>query len=106
MFDKLTAIEQRYDELVALIGTSQVQSDPSEYRKLAKAEIERLVERFREYKTVIGAVAQTEELAASGDPDMRELAHEELKSLVAKRDALLGEMKILIVPKDPNDEKN
>ena len=108
MFDKLTAVEQRYDELVGLLGTSQVQSDPSEYRKLAKAtaEIEAIVERFREYKAVIRDVAQTEELAASGDPDMRALAHAELKSLVAKRDGLLGELKILIVPKDPNDEKN
>ena len=54
MFDKLMAVEQRYDELLQLLGTSQVQSDSSEFRKHAKAaaEIETLVERFREYKTV------------------------------------------------------
>ncbi len=53
MFDKLTAVEQRYDELLALLGTAQVQSDSSEFRKHAKeaSEIETLVERFREYKT-------------------------------------------------------
>jgi peptide chain release factor 1 len=108
MFDKLSATEQRYDELVALLGTSQVQSDPSEYKKLAKAaaEIQPLVERFRDYKAVVQDVVQTEELAASSDPDMRELAQQELQSLVTKRDALLGELKILLVPKDPNDEKN
>ena len=91
-----------------LLGTAEVQSDPSEYRKHAKAlaEIEPLVERFREYKTVVRDIAQTEELAAGGDADMRELAQEELKSLVARRDALLAELKILLVPKDPNDEKN
>src|SRR5467141_1262933 len=107
MLDKLASEEQRYEDLMRLLGTTEVQSDPAEYRKHAKAlaEVEPLVERFREYKTVVRDVAQTEELAASGDPDMRELAHEELKSLVAKRDGLLGELKILLVPKDPNDEK-
>src|SRR6266545_2977347 len=108
MFDKLTAEERRYEELMHLLGTTQVQSDPSEYRKHAKAlaEVEPLVQRFREYKIVVNDVAQTEELAAGGDTDMRELAKEELKSLVARRDALVGELKILLIPKDKNDEKN
>jgi peptide chain release factor 1 len=108
MFDKLTAVEQRYDELVNLLGTAQVQSDPSAFRKHAKAaaEIEALVERFREYKTVIRDLAQAEELAASGDADMRELAAQEVKSLTGKRDALLAQLKILLIPKDPNDERN
>jgi peptide chain release factor 1 len=102
MFDKLAAVEARYDELVQLLGTSEVQSDPSEYKKHAKAasDIEPLVSRFREYKGVVRDLAQTEELAASGDPDLRELALEELKSLTARRDELLADLK------DPNDEKN
>jgi len=108
MFDKLTAVERQYEALMQLLGSSDVQSDPPEYRKHAKAlsEIEPLVERFREYKTVVRDIAQTEEVAASGDADMRSLAQEELKSLTARRDALLGELKRLLVPKDPNDEKN
>jgi peptide chain release factor 1 len=108
MFDKLTAVEQRYDELLSLLGTAQVQSDPSEFRKHAKAaaEIETIVERFREYKTVIRDLTQAEEIAASGDADMRELAAQEVKSLATRRDALLAEMKILLIPKDPNDERN
>src|SRR5439155_8985147 len=79
-----------------------------EYRKHAKAlaEIEPLVERFRDYKTVAQDIAQTEELAAGADADMRALAQEELKSLVARRDALLGQLKLLLIPKDPNDQKN
>jgi len=91
-----------------LLATSEVQSDPSEYRKHAKAlaEVEPLVERFREYKTVVRDVAQTEELAAGTDADMRELAREELKALVAKRDSLVTELKAMLVPKDPNDAKN
>jgi peptide chain release factor 1 len=108
MFDKLTSEEQRYEDLMRLLGTTEVQSDSSEYRKHAKAlaELEPLVEKFREYKTVVRDLTGAEELAASGDPDMRELAKEELKSLTAKRDALVGELKVLLIPKDPNDEKN
>ena len=108
MFDKLATEEQRYEELMRLLGTSAVQSEPQEYRKHAKAlaEVEPLIERFREYKTVVRNVTETEELAGTGDTDMRELAREELKSLLARRDVLIGEMKILLIPKDPNDEKN
>ncbi len=108
MFDKLATEEQRYEELMRLLGTSQVQSEPQEYRKHAKAlaEVEPLIERFREYKTVARGIAEAEELVNGGDPDMRDLAREELKSLVARREALVAEMKILLIPKDPNDEKN
>src|SRR5260221_11667893 len=108
MFDKLATEEQRYEELMRLLGTSEVQSEPAEYRKYAKAlaEVEPLVERFREYKQVVRNIAETEELVDAGDADMRDLAKEELKSLVARREALVGEMKILLIPKDPNDEKN
>jgi peptide chain release factor 1 len=108
MFDKLQATERQYEELLQRLGSVEVQSDAAEYRRSAKAlaEIEPLVERFREYKAVAHDVAQTEELASSGDADMRELAHQELKSLVARRDALVADLKILLVPKDPNDEKN
>jgi peptide chain release factor 1 len=108
MFDKLATEEQRYEELMRLLGTSEVQSEPAEYRKHAKAlaEVEPLIERFREYRTVVRNIAETEELVNAGDADMRDLAKEELKSLVARREALIGEMKILLIPKDPNDDKN
>ena len=108
MFEKLVSEEQRYEDLMRLLGTTQVQSDSSEYRKHAKAlaEVEPLVQKFREYKTVAGDIAQTEELAGAGDTDMRELAREELKSLIARRDALLADLKVLLIPKDPNDQKN
>ena len=108
MFDKLATEEQRYEELMRLLGTSDVQSEPQEYRKHAKAlaEVEPLIERFRDYKTVVQNIAETEELVGGGDADMRDLAKEELKSLLARREVLVGEMKILLIPKDPNDEKN
>jgi peptide chain release factor 1 len=108
MFDKLALEEQRYEELMARLGTSEVQSDAAEYRKHAKAlaDVEPLVEKYREYKSVAADIAGAEELAASADSDMRELAKEELKALVARRDALVADLKVLLIPKDPNDEKN
>ncbi|MBW8866037.1 MAG: peptide chain release factor 1 [Acidobacteria bacterium] len=108
MFDKLAAEEQRYEQLMARLGTTEVQSDAADYRKHAKAlaEVEPLVEKFREYKSVAADIAGAEELASAGDSEMRELAREELKSLNARRDALVAELKILLIPKDPNDEKD
>jgi peptide chain release factor 1 len=108
MFDKLAAEEKRYEDLMALLGTSAVQNDPAEYRKHAKAlsDLEPLVARFREYKTAVQNLAEAEELLQSSDADMRDLAKEEVKSLTARRDALVGDLKLMLVPKDPNDEKN
>jgi peptide chain release factor 1 len=108
MLDKLAAEEQRYEALMRLLGTTEVQSDQAEYRKHAKAlaDLEPLIERFREYKATVQSLADAEELAAAGDADMRELAKEEARSLAAKRDAIVADLKVMLVPKDPNDEKN
>jgi peptide chain release factor 1 len=108
MLDKLNSVEASYEELTALLATPSVQSDSNEYRKHAKAlaEIEPLVEKAREYKSVLKEIEQAEELIKSGDADMRELAGEELDGLKQRRDALIGEIKLLLIPKDPNDQKN
>jgi len=108
MFDKLEATEHQYEELTHRLGSAELQSDPTEYRKQAKtlSEIEETVERYRVYKDVMRDIEQTRELATAGDPDMRDLAQEELKGLVVRRDGLIAELKILLVPKDPNDAKN
>ena len=108
MFDKLLAEESRYEELSRLLSTVEVQSDSNEIRKHSKAlaELEPLVEKFRQYKTIVQEITHAEDLANSADADMRDLAKEELKSLTAKRDVIVAELKVLLVPKDPNDEKN
>jgi peptide chain release factor 1 len=108
MFDKLTTVEARYEELTSSLGSAAVQNDPAEYRKQAKmlAEIEPLVEKYREYKTVASELTQAEELAAAGDPEMRALAQEEVAGLSQRRARIADELKILLIPKDPNDEKN
>jgi peptide chain release factor 1 len=108
MFDKLSTVESRYDELMHRLGTSEVQADPAEYRKAAKAlsDMEPLVQKYREYKAVEQDIAGAEELVRGSDADMRALAEDELKELSARRESLLHEIKILLIPKDPNDEKN
>ncbi len=108
MFDKLTAVEARYEQLMAAVSASSAQGDANAYRTSAKAlaELQPLVERFREYKDVMAEIEQARELAAGDDAEMKALALEELKALETKRDGLLDTIKILLVPKDPNDEKN
>ena len=108
MFEKLQTIETRYDELMALVSDAAVQADPNQYRTHAKAlsEIQPIVDQFREYKMVLAEITETQELAESGDADMREMAEQELATLDTRRDDLLAQIKVLIMPKDPNDEKN
>ncbi len=108
MFDKLTTVEARYEDLMTKLGTTEVQSDQAEYKKAAKAlsELEPLVQAFREYKGVEQDIAGATELARGADADMRELAEEELKALEARREELVHRLQVLLVPKDPNDEKN
>jgi peptide chain release factor 1 len=108
MFDKLLSVENKYDELMTKLGTAEVQADAAEYRRAAKtlSELEPLVQKFREYKNVEQDITGAEELINGNDPDMRDLAREELKTLEVRREALLQDLKILLIPKDPNDEKN
>ena len=108
MFEKLASVESRYEELLASIGTAEIQSDPSEYRKQTKAlsEIEPLVEKFREFKAVAAEIAQADELTKGTDLEMRALAEEELAGLTRRREQIESDLKILLLPKDPNDEKN
>jgi peptide chain release factor 1 len=106
MFDKLSSIETRYDQLMHEMADPAIQSDSTRFRSHSKAlaDIQPLVERFREYKSVTAQIAATEELLK--DPDMRELAQEELRDLQARSEALLADIRVLLVPRDPNDEKN
>ena len=108
MQDKLERVEQRYQTLMGLVSDAAVQADPAEYRAHTKAlaEIQPLVDRFRDYKTVEKEIGQARELAAGDDPEMQALAEQELRELGGRREALLAEIKVLLLPKDPNDERN
>jgi peptide chain release factor 1 len=108
VFDKLVTVEGRYEELMASLGTSAVQNDPNEYRKQAKAlaELQPLIEKYREYKAVADEIKHAEELLKGGDPEMYDLALEELNDLNVQKERVSDQLKILLVPKDPNDDRN
>jgi peptide chain release factor 1 len=106
MIDKLLSVERKYEQMAAELQDSAVQADNAKFRAHSKAlaEMQPLVDRFRDYKDVVKEISVTEEMLK--DPEMRELAQEDLKQLEQKRDALLADIKVLLVPKDPNDAKN
>ena len=106
MFDKLEAVEKRYEELTKMIADPEVISNQSEWQKAIKehASIEDVVLKFREYKSVKKAMEDAEELMQ--DPDMKELAEEEYYSSKEQLPKLEEELKILLIPKDPDDDRN
>ena len=106
MLDKLQAVEARYEKLMSLISDPAVQADPASYRTHTKAlsDIQETVETYRVYRGVMDEKRQAEELA--GDPDMADLAREELAQLNARIVDLEASLRVLMTPKDPNDEKN
>ena len=106
MFEKLQSIEAKYEQLMSEMADPAVHADNAKFRSHSKtlSDMQPLVERFREYKDVAAQIAATQELVK--DPDMRELAQEELTQLQQRSDALLADIKVLLVPKDPNDAKN
>ncbi|MCI8443825.1 MAG: peptide chain release factor 1 [Clostridia bacterium] len=106
MFEKLEAVEKRYDELTKMIADPEVISNNAEWQKLMKehASIEEIVLKFREYKKVKQAMEEAEELMQ--DPDMKELAEEEYYTSKEQLPKLEEELKFLLIPKDPDDEKN
>ena len=106
MFEKLEAVETRYEELTKLIADPEVIANQAEWRKLMKehASIEDVVLKFREYKKVKQEMEEAEELLS--DPEMKELAEVEYyenKELLPK---IEEELKVLLIPKDPDDDKN
>jgi peptide chain release factor 1 len=106
MEDKLEEVEQRFERLTADLGNPEVIGDRTRFSQVAKerAQLEPLVETFREYKRLKKEVDDNQALLA--DPEMRALAKDELEKLGPQRDALLEKLKILLLPKDPNDERS
>lgn len=109
MFQKLAFIEEKYEELSLKISDADVISDLDLWRKLMKehSDMTPIVEKYREYKNVLKTVQDAEEmLRENNDDDFEELLREELSEAKAKIPAIEEELKILLIPKDPNDEKS
>ena len=109
MFERLNQIEAKYEELTRALASPEVIGDSSKYQKTAKAhsEISEIVEKYREYKDLQKGIEESKAMVAEeSDVDLRAYAQEELLRLEERLAAADAELKVLLIPKDPNDEKN
>jgi len=107
--DKLDQLGTRYDELTRELSTAEIVSDSSRFQKVAKqhAELEQIVAKHREFKQIEKDLAGAHQMfLEADDAEMRQLAHEEEKQLAARQEVVERELKLLLLPKDPNDEKS
>ncbi|WP_198469485.1 peptide chain release factor 1 [Acetomicrobium sp. S15 = DSM 107314] len=107
--DKLNEVEKNYRDLEERLSDPSVASNPLEVSKLARryAELGHVVSKYREYKEVASKLRQAREILESeSDEEMRQLAHEELRTLEPQLEELEAQIKLLLLPKDPNDDRN
>ncbi len=107
--EKLDQLGARYDELTQQLSTAEIVSDSARFQKVAKqhAELEQIVAKHREYKQIEKDLAGAHQMAVEADDaEMKELAREEEKQLTARKEIVERELKLLLLPKDPNDEKS
>ncbi len=108
--DKLSGIEKKYDDLNAQLSDPEFITDNARYQKAAKAQsdLSEIVEKFRQWKSVQKGLVDTSTLVeeSGADPEMKALAHEELAGLEKQKEEIEEQLKVLLLPKDPNDEKN
>lgn len=109
MFDRLDQIEAKYNELTNALASPEIMSDSSRFQKTAKAhsELAPVVEKYREFKELKKGIDDSRALVAEEtDLEMKAYAQEELSQLEERMQAVEAELKLLLLPKDPNDEKN
>ena len=108
MFSQLDEVEKRFEELTSLMGDPSVAGDPKRYAQVAKeqAGLAQTVEVWRRYRGLTEELESAKELLTDSDQEMREMAKEEIATLEPQLPPLEEQLKILLLPKDPNDEKN
>jgi peptide chain release factor 1 len=109
MFERLEQIEARYEEMNRALASPDIVNDSAKYQKTAKAhsELTPIVEKYREYKDLTRGIAESKAvLADEKDPDMRAYAQDELTQLETRVGQVEADLKVLLLPKDPNDEKD
>ena len=106
MWEKLQEIARRYDEIGELLEIPEIYGDPGQLKKLTREqkELEPVVTAYRAYRKCEAAVAESETLLS--DPELGDMAREELKAAKEERERLYEELRILLLPRDPNDSKN
>jgi peptide chain release factor 1 len=108
MFDRLDQLEARYEELAQQLSDPNIVSDQENYRKVAKAhrDLEPVVEKFRQYRQLRDGIADAKAMLSEPDPEIKEMAQAELEELQPRLATAEDELKVLLLPKDPNDDKN
>ena len=107
--EKLDQLDSRYEEMTHQLSSAEVVNDSARFQKIAKqhAELEEIVAKHREYKQIVRDLAGAHQLFLEAeDAEMKQLAHEEEKTLAARKETVERELKLLLLPKDPNDEKS
>ncbi|MCT4535711.1 peptide chain release factor 1 [Halodesulfovibrio sp.] len=108
MLAKLEHLERKFEDLEQQLSSPEVFGDQERYRKLTKAhaDLKEVVDAFRKYRSMQEALAENKELMHDSDPELAEMAKEEVKELEVQIPAMEEELTILLLPKDPMDEKN
>jgi peptide chain release factor 1 len=110
MFKKLDAVAEKYDELTRLLSDPAVAADHQQYQKYSKerSDIEDVVNHYRAYLDMLKQIREAEEITKDkkSDPELRAMAEAELKELLPKSEQMGQELRLMLVPKDPRDEKN
>jgi peptide chain release factor 1 len=108
MLQKLLAIEEKHDEITRALANPEVLSNTQAYMKYSKeqSDLIPIVEKIREYKKLLSETDETEEILRGGDGELRDLAQQELEELKKRRPLLENELKMMLLPKDPRDERN
>jgi peptide chain release factor 1 len=108
MFDKLKGVEERFNEVETALSAPDVVKNRAAFEKLSRehAELSKVVTVFREYQGITEELADSQELMQDSDPEMKSLARADVARLTEARDAMEVELRKLLVPKDPNDDKN
>ena len=108
MFDKLKGVEDRFIEIETLMSDPEIVKDQSAYQKYIRehAELGKIVTVFRKFKQVLQDIEESQELLKDGDQEIKDLARDEIASLTEQKNTLEAELKTLLLPRDPNDDKN
>ena len=108
MFDKLKGVENRFAEIETLLSNPEIVQDQGAYQKYVRehAELNKVVTVFRQYKQVVQDIKESQDLLRDGDPQIKDLAQDEIATLSVEKEKLEDELKILLLPRDPNDDKN
>ncbi len=108
MFNRLAAIEEKYETLTEKLSDPETIKDRNLFMRLSKeqSDLKPIVDKFREYKKILSAIEEDEEVLSLGDKELKVLAEEELEDLIRRKADVVEELKLMLLPKDPRDEKN